>query len=113
MPRLELPEDWSLEGAALGGEWTARAEPAARGWEQRTRRIAKDRRPLAPQARIGNRCRGQKRTRVWVQRLLVERGGWRTLDDDPEVHHRHLVRNVTDNAEVVTDEQVGEASLIA
>src|SRR5687768_11675737 len=21
MPRLELPEDWSLKGAALGGEW--------------------------------------------------------------------------------------------
>ena len=55
-----------------------------------------------------NRRRGQKGARVWVQRPLVQRGGRRALDDHPEVHHRHVVRDVADNAEVVTDEEIGK-----
>ncbi len=72
-----------------------------------------DRRSLASQAWIGNGRRGQKRARVRVQRPLVQRVGWRPLDNYPEVHHGHVVGDVTDNTEVVTDEEVSETSFIA
>src|SRR5829696_6494936 len=48
-----------------------------------------------------------------MQRLLIERDGWRTLDDYSQVHHRNVVRDVAHNAEVVTNEEVGEGALIA
>ena len=34
------------------------------------------------------------------------------LDDPPEVHHRHPVRDMPHNRQVVGDEEVGEALLL-
>ena len=44
-------------------------------------------------------------------RRAEERVGLRQLDDLPDVHHGHAVADVLDDAQVVRDEQVGQAEL--
>ena len=54
----------------------------------------------------------EKGTRVGVQRLLVERIARRKLDDLAEVHHRDPVGDVADHAQIMGDEEVGEAEAL-
>ena len=49
---------------------------------------------------------------VGVERLVEEGLGGTLLDDAAELHHGHLVGQVLDDAEVVGDEEVGEAELV-
>ena len=45
----------------------------------------------------------------WTGEELFRGAG---LDDDAEVHHRDAVRNMTDDRQVMGDEQVGEPELL-
>ena len=63
-------------------------------------------------AGIRHRHRRQQRDGVRMERVLVERGGRRDLDDLAEVHHGHAVGDVADDREVVGDEQVGQPEVV-
>src|SRR5262249_40037192 len=55
--------------------------------------------------------RREQRARVRVPRLAEQALRLALLDDLAEVHHRDAVGEVADHAEVVGDEEVGEAEL--
>ena len=63
--------------------------------------------------RVGDRHRLLQRLRVRVQRLVRHRRPRPQLDHPPEVHHGDAVGDVADHAEVVGDEHVGDAELVA
>ena len=67
---------------------------------------------LSLDQRIGNRDGGQKRSRVRVERVVVEFVAVRDLDDVAEVHHGDAVADVADDRKVVSDEQVGQPELL-
>ena len=92
---------------------TAGAEVAARRWIDRVGELAgeHDALPGALELRVGHRRRREQRLRVRVQRRSEELFGGRGLHDAAEVHHRHPVGEVTDDGEVVRDEEVGEPEL--
>ena len=58
------------------------------------------------------RDRVEEHARVGVARPGVELGGRRGLDDPAEVHHRDHVADALHEAQVVRDEQVGQAELL-
>jgi len=64
-------------------------------------------------AGVGLRYRVEERLRVGVFRVVVEVGGRAALDQFSEVHHRHAVAQLLDDAHVVTDEQDGEVERFA
>ena len=74
---------------------------ASGGHVGRTRHVSLEHDPLAPPLRIKARHRTHKRFRIRVLRLLVERRARRHFNDLTEVHHRHPVADMLDDAEVV------------
>ena len=48
-----------------------------------------------------------------MARRSKERGGAGLLDDDAQIHDCHAVGDMTHHAEIVADEQVREATLVA
>ena len=83
-------------------------EPAARREADGARGLALDRhrgRSGAPDLGHGE----EERLGVGVPRLGEEPAGGRLLHDPAEVHHGHLVRQVADDAQVVGDEEHGQA----
>ncbi len=94
-------------------ERTARVEAARGRGVRRARQIAReqDRLALALDRGVRDRHRREQRDRVRVQRVVVELLGGRDLDDPAEVHDRDPRRDVTDDREVVGDEQVRQPEL--
>ena len=68
--------------------------------------------PLPALSRIRNRHRREQFLRVVVLRVLADLVGGPLLDDLALVHHRDPVGDVADDADVVGDEEVGEAELV-
>ena len=62
--------------------------------------------------RIRHRHRRQQRLRVGMLRRGEQRAPVRQLDDLAEIHHRHAMRHVLDDGEVVADEQQRQAELV-
>ena len=101
-----------LVGAVGLGEAAPGVEPAAAGWGDRRRHVAGDELDAAALVRVGQRNGVEQRPRVgvaWCGEQLVGGGG---LDDAAEVHHRHPVGDVLDDAEVVGHDEVGEVELV-
>jgi hypothetical protein len=96
-------------GTDLGFERAATAQPAAGRRVDRRRYLALQRQLGRGLARVGLRHGGQKRLRVGMQRLGKQAIGWRGLDDPADIHHSHAVADVADHAQVMRDEQIGEA----
>ena len=86
-------------------------ETAARRRTHRRRHLAGDDllRTARLDLRVGDRDRRQQRLRIGVQRLGVELGARRDLDDAAEIHHRDAMTDMAHNREIVGDEDVGEA----
>ena len=98
-----------LEGVAAAG-----VEAASRGRCGRRRDVAleHDALALALALRVRHRDRREERLGVGVLRALVHLVGRALFDDAAEVHHRDAVADVTDEREVVGDEEVGDAELL-
>src|SRR5690349_1354105 len=92
----------------------ARMEIAGARRVQRARHVAleDDRLAGATTLWIGDRNGGEQRTRIRVLWLLVELQLWRQLDDLAEVHDEDAIRDVTDDIEVVGDEDVGQPEVL-
>ncbi len=92
-----------------------RVEAAARRRVDRARDVAleHDALALALGNGIGDRHGGQERPRVRVARRGIHDVRWPDLDDLAEVHHRDAVADVLHHRQVVGDEQVGQAELLA
>src|SRR5690606_38941853 len=56
---------------------------------------------------------GQQRVRIWVIGAREDLGGRRALDDPAQVHDGHAVGYVPDHTQIVADEQIGKAVLLA
>ena len=91
------------------------AEPAPRRRVRRARQVALEQDPLAGAlaARVGQRDRRQQRLRVRVRRAARTARACRDLDDLAEVHHRDAVGDVPHHRQVVRDEHVAQAELVA
>ncbi len=96
------------------GERATRVEAAPGRRHRGARYVAleQDAASLSLPTRIGHRNRRHERVRVRVRGPLEHRVGRSDLDDLAEVHHRDEVRDVTDNREVVRDEDVRESELL-
>src|SRR6185437_5751139 len=83
------------------------SEPAAGRWVRRVRNVALQHDALspAPVRRIFDRDRRQQRLCVRVRRALEDVVSRPDLDDLSEIHHRDAVGDVTDEREVVGDEE--------
>ena len=62
--------------------------------------------------RVRHRYRIEKNARVGMERFAVEVVARRDLDDASEIHHCDPIAHVSDDAEVVRDEQIGQAELL-
>jgi hypothetical protein len=67
--------------------------------------------PFALVGRIGDGEGGQERLGVRMERTREQLARFRDLDDLADIHHDHPVADVFDDAEVMTDKEVGEAKL--
>ena len=103
-----------LLGADLLRLPTACPESASRGRVRGARNVALEHDPLALAAQVRGLDRNgrEKRLRVRVHGRLVELLSSPDLHDPPEVHHRDAVGNVSDDREVVRNEDVGEPEIV-
>ncbi len=97
--------------AERGAELAAGVEPAARRRPDRARDVALEDDALPALLGIGDGDRRQQRLRVRVERRLEHRDPVGHLGDAADVHDRHPVADVLDDAHVVGDEQVGQVEL--
>src|SRR5690606_37926685 len=112
MPRRDVAQQRPLGRTARHGVRAARMKRAAGGRRQRRGQLALDGQVIAPprpqigplhQQRLGIRVVGARQHRL----------GRTELDDAPQVHDGHPVRNMAHHAEVVADEQIGQVQLAA
>src|SRR5713101_4580948 len=100
--------DRRLDAAALDRQRAARVEGAARRQRGRVGRLAVDGRQ--PRGGVAKARDGlDERPRVGMGRGVEDRPHRTSLDQAPPVHHRHLVAHPRHDAEVVGDEDHGEA----
>uniref|UniRef100_A0A6J7MXT6 Unannotated protein n=1 Tax=freshwater metagenome TaxID=449393 RepID=A0A6J7MXT6_9ZZZZ len=99
-----------LDGTAILRPRAAGAKATARRGVERARHLTVDREPSARPLETGVRdrhCREQ-RPGVRVRRCTIDVLGRADLDNLSEVHHRHPVRDVANDGQVVGDEEVRE-----
>ncbi len=118
MTAAEVEERRLLDAAAIEGQRAARMEAAARGDGGGVGRLALQDRPRAARAfgdlrRLGRRQHADERPRVRVARIVDDRRGRADLQDLAQVHDRDAVGDDPGQREVVGDEQVGQAALLA
>jgi hypothetical protein len=96
--------------AFLARHRAARIEDAAGRRREVTRQLALDqaRRARLLDARTRHGGGVQQDLRIGMQRLAIDRVAVGHFHDAPEIHHHHAHRDVTDDGEVVSDEQIGE-----
>src|SRR5574337_1125665 len=111
--RPHFPELGDDTLAFVHGDGTAGMKDAPRRRAQGARHLPFERDVLAGgfHGGIGDRHRGEESFRVRVERLRVERLAIGDLHDLPEVHDGHPVGDVTDDGQIVRDEEVGQVVL--
>jgi len=83
-------------------------ESAPRWWLDRAGDVAGQGDALRANGRVGNGDRGQQRFGVRVQRVGEKFVNRRSFDDLAEVHHRDMVADMSDNAQIVRDKEVSQ-----
>jgi hypothetical protein len=66
-----------------------------------------------PPAGLDARHLGEQRLGIWMVRDTEQFVGLRLLDDSAEVHDHHTVRDVVDDPQIVTDEEVRQPELLS
>jgi hypothetical protein len=111
MARLDLPQFWLFIPASLEHVWASGVEAAALGRVDRAWYIALKDDSLSRGSWLGDRYGGEQRLGVGML--------WRSenlplgpqLDDLAQIHHRHAMRHVFDDCEIMADEQHCQAEL--
>src|SRR5260221_2799574 len=98
--------------AALGRVGAARVEGAAGRRIERRGEFALQHDALALLAEIDTRRRGEQGLRVRVERALEDRLLRYLLGRPAEIHDEKIIGDVADDAEIVRDEEVGQAELV-
>ena len=111
-PGATSRSDGRLLGAARHRLRAARVEVATRRRIHRRRDLAADRHEAAV-APVQPRHLVEQGLRVGMQRRREQRRGRRHLDDAAQVHHHDPVGQMAHDAQVVADEQIGQAELLA
>src|SRR4051794_34093219 len=109
---FRLEQKRRLDAAALEGVGAARVEAAAGGRVYRARHVAFDDETLAPRTRVGEGSGVDQRLGIGMKRRREEFLLLGELDDLPEIHDGDAVTDVLDDAEIVADEEEGEAELL-
>ena len=89
--------------------WTPGVKGTARRRIRGGRHIASQRRGLPPHIRIHGGRRGQQGPGIGMLRGREDGFGGTGLHDAPEIHDRNPVREITDDTEIVRNEEVGQA----
>ena len=99
--------------AAIECQRAPRMEMASSRRRRGARDLSGDRAtlPVPLDARVRDRDHGEERTRVGVRRIPEERVSVGKLDDAAEIHDRDAVAHVPNDAEIVADEDEGQAAL--
>src|SRR5262249_41733503 len=115
MARLHLSQVWQGLAASFDGQRATRMEHAAGRRIHRARHLTLDSPVLAPflDRRIGDRHGLEQCPRVRMQRIAVQLITVGELDHLAKVHDRDTMAQVTDNAEIMGNEEVGEVELVA
>src|SRR5438034_801950 len=109
--RAEWLQPGHLDPAALDHMRAARMEGTARRGIERRRQLALERDALPPRPRVERRRTREQRSRVRVRRP-VEHGVLRAVFDDlAEIHHRHRIRDMTNDLQIMRNEEIGDAEL--
>src|SRR5262245_42438255 len=112
MPPTDVDQRW-FEGTALvDRNGTPGMKMAPGWWRGRTRDVAWDEPPRTPRSGVSARYGVHQRPRVGMERVRKQLGRGRVLDDPPQIHHRHRVRDVLDDPQIVGDEQIGHLELL-
>ena len=88
-------------------------EAAAAGRGQWAGHIPLEKDPLPPQTRMDDRNSREKGLGVRVHGIFEECFCLGKFHDFPEIHDRHSIANVSNYPEIVGDEQVCNAELLA
>src|SRR5213592_2701656 len=94
---------------ALLGMRAARMKRAARRRMRGRGNVARQHDALLAGPRVWLRDRRQERGRVGVARLLIDLRSRRSFDDLAEIHDRDIIGDMTDDGEVMRDEQIGQS----
>ena len=111
LPAVERPRQRALGCAGARSRGGSGWKNAAGRRIQRRRQLAFEHDPLPPRDARHARRRRQQRLRVGVQRPREDALLGSLLHDEAQVHHQHVVRDVAHHAQVVRDEQVGQAQV--
>lgn len=107
-----LPPGWYFHPADVLGKWATGVEAAAGGHVGGAGDLADQALRLAAAIRVEGRDRREKRTGIGMARLGEQHARRRRLDDGAQIHHRHHVADMRHHAEIVTDEQDGQAQFV-
>lgn len=88
--------------------WAASVETATFRGIDWCRRVAFETNPRAFGARGWNWNRSKQRLSIWVQRARENFVGRGFFHDLAKIHHRHSIRDILDDGQVVRDEQIRE-----
>ena len=103
----------SVRSCSAPSHRAAGVEGAARWRIDRARHVAFDQRLQASCVWDRDRHRGQQRLRIGMPRVGEKLALLGDLDDPAEIHHRDAVADMRDDREIVRDEQIGKAVLVA
>src|SRR5574340_326537 len=112
VPAPQIGAVWIDLLADLACMRTARVEMAAARRVQRRRLVARQADDAFTGLWLDARHRAHQRLGIGVTRGAQYVGRRAVFDDAPEVHHRHLVRQIFDHREIMSDEKVGEAKFV-
>ena len=107
-----FPEPRRLDSADIHGVTAPWMEGAAGRRIDRIRHVALEDDPVRAMVQVGDRNGRQQGLRIGMGGVGIEVVGVGQLHDPPEVHHRDPVAYVFHDAQVVRDEDIGEAALL-
>ena len=113
LPRAARRQHRRLDAAAREGVGAAGMEGAAFRRIDRGGHVALEHDALALRARIGDGRGRHQGLRIRVARRGEDRLLVADLDDAAEIHHGDAMRDVLDDAEIMGDEEIGEAERLA
>ena len=113
MPGLVGHQRGLLPMAELLRHWAAIGEAAAFGQVHRVRRVAGDQNAFlaGPFHPVDGGHRREQRLRIGMARRCEQTHAVCVLNDPAHIHHRDAVTHVLHHAEVMADEQIGQAKV--
>ena len=111
MVLVEHAQLWFFLFALFPGERAARVELAARRWIGRRRDFALELLPTLAIVRVKRGNGRQQRARIGMTRPAEQLVRRRRFDQPSQIHHRDMVADMRDHAQIVADEQEGYAEI--